>query len=169
MSQQEQFQSFENNNEDSINIKEIIERYLRHWKWFALTVIVSVGVAYLYLQSTLPTYNSSAKLLIEDDKKAGSGSSELDVFKDLGIFGGVSNLQNEIELLKSRSLIAKVVSELDLQKRYYEKSSNFFGNKPELFNTNPIELEITDSLKISKTLNIDVHLKKSCNQNGARE
>ncbi len=108
------------NQGDSINIRAEIERYLRYWKWFALGVILSICIAYIYLRYSTPSYIATASILIKDNKKAGL-SAELEAFKDLGIVGGSSlnNTDNEIEILKSRKVIGNVVDSLNLDISYF--------------------------------------------------
>lgn len=109
-----------NNHENDINIRAEIEKYLRHWKWFALGIIIAVGSAFMYLRYITPTYSATASILIKDNKKSGL-SAELEAFKDLGIVGGgaLNNTDNEIEILKSRKVIGNVVDSLNLDVYYY--------------------------------------------------
>ena len=91
---------FENN--QSLNIREEIEKYVFYWKWFLLGVIIAIISAFLYLRYTASIYNATATILIKDNKKAGI-SKELAAFEDLGIIGGGSsnNTDNEIEIVGS--------------------------------------------------------------------
>src|SRR5690554_2816772 len=93
---------------EMFDIKQVLERYMRHWKWFALSIFTFLAMVFIYLKVTIPVYNTSAKLLVED-KKSGGGSGELAVFSDLGLFSNTSSLANEVEILKSRTLIERVV------------------------------------------------------------
>lgn len=104
---------------DSLNIRAELEKYLIHWKWFVIGVFLALGVAYIYLRYTIPTYSATASILIKDNKKAGL-SAELEAFKDLGIVGGgsLNNTDNEIEILKSRKVIGNVVDSLQLDIEY---------------------------------------------------
>ena len=106
---------------ESINLRQEIEKYAYYWKWFALAVILSLATAFLYLRYTSNVYEVATTILINDED---SGiSSELSAFKDLGLMGGsnTSSIENEIELLKSRSLIERVVKDLGLNVTYYTK------------------------------------------------
>lgn len=114
--QENQFQD-EN---DTINIRTEIEKYLRHWKWFILGGGISLGLAFLYLSYSTPQYSATASILIKDNQKSGI-SAELAAFEDLGIIGGGSanNTDNEIEILKSRKIIGNVVDSLGLGISYF--------------------------------------------------
>ena len=66
--------------EEQVNILEILFRYLIHWPWFVVSVIVCIVCAWGYLQLATPVYNISATVLIKDEEKGGgaSMSSELE-------------------------------------------------------------------------------------------
>ena len=98
---------------DTINLRAELEKYLIHWKWFLLGIITSLVLAFLYLRYTNPKFKASSTIMIKDNQKSGI-SAELEAFKDLGIVGGSSsnNPDNEIEILKSRSILGEVVKKL---------------------------------------------------------
>ncbi|HQP90949.1 MAG TPA: Wzz/FepE/Etk N-terminal domain-containing protein, partial [Bacteroidales bacterium] len=48
------------NKEDTINIREIFEKYFRHWKFIVLCIVIALIIGFLYLQSRIPIYESSA-------------------------------------------------------------------------------------------------------------
>ena len=105
--------SDENQNED-FNLRDTLERYLNKWQWFVLAVCLCITVAYVYLRYVTPQYQASTTILVKDEKKGGM-LSELSAFADMGLGGGIkSNLDNEIEILKSRSLVERTVKNLEL-------------------------------------------------------
>ena len=66
MSNEKYTPQFQDN--ETINIRAELEKYLIHWKWFALGVIIALLGAYLYLRYSTPRYNASATILIKNDK-----------------------------------------------------------------------------------------------------
>ena len=70
--------------EDDIQLREILEKYLIHWKWFVLAVILCLFTAKIYLRYTTPQYQASTTILVKDDKKGGM-LSELSAFSDMGL------------------------------------------------------------------------------------
>ena len=127
-----------NDNDESINLREQLENYLFHWKWFVLGVAVSLIVAYLYLRYTPNQYSVSTTILV-DDKNSGGLASELSAFQDLGMFGSSkASLDNEIELLKSKSLAERMVKSLGINVRFYNQGKVI---KSELFRENaPVKI-----------------------------
>ena len=104
---------------DTINIREELEKYLIHWKWFLVGVVLSISLAFIYLRYTIPQYKATSSILIKDNQKSGI-SAELAAFEDLGIVGGsANNADNEIEILKSRKIIGRVIDTLQLDIEYY--------------------------------------------------
>ena len=92
--------------EEQVNIQEILFRYLIHWPWFVASVVICIACAWGYLRLATPIYNISATVLIKDDKK-GSGASMSSELERMGLDGFVSssnNVDNEIEVLLSKSL-----------------------------------------------------------------
>jgi len=107
--------------EEGINIRQQIEKYLYHWKWFALGLVCAATAAFLYLRYTPSAYSVSTTILIDNDSNSGI-SSELSAFTELGIGGSSEkNIENEMGILKSRSLMTRVVKKLDLNISYFKK------------------------------------------------
>lgn len=120
--------------QDAFNIAEIAQQYLRHWKWFVLSVLICLIAAFFYMRYTTPIYKASSTILVKDDRKGGL-QSELTAFSDLGLMGGVkSNVDNEIEIIKSRTIIEKAVKALDFNITYFTegtvRSKELYGRKP---------------------------------------
>lgn len=145
--------------EEQINIQEILFRYLIHWPWFVVSVIVCVALAWGYLRLTTPVYNISATVLIKDEKKGGGAnmSSELEKMGLNGFVSSSSNIENEIEVLKSRTLAREVVSSLGLFVTYMDEDK--FLNK-ELYRTSPVLVSLTpqEADRLPQTMEIDMLL-----------
>ncbi|MDR2414360.1 MAG: polysaccharide biosynthesis tyrosine autokinase [Odoribacteraceae bacterium] len=129
------------NNDEGVDFQEIIFRYLGYWKYFVGSVFLCLACAFVYLWYTTPTYRVSAKILIKDEKRGQTGT-ELNVFKDLGLLHSAGNVDNELEILKSRSLLRKVCDSLDWHVSYYTRS----GIKNiELYKDSPVKLHVTNA------------------------
>ena len=112
----------ENQNE-GINLRDTLERYLNHWQWFALAILLCVSIAFIYLRYSMPQFQASTTILVKDEKKGGM-LSELSAFADLGLGSGLkSNVDNEIEILKSRTLVERTVQKLGLNVLIVEKGN----------------------------------------------
>jgi capsular exopolysaccharide synthesis family protein len=99
---------------NEVNLREKLDKYLIHWKWFVLSVLLCLIFAFLYFRYTTPSYEATTSILVKDEKKGGM-LSELSVFSDLGLGGGsINNVDNEIEILRSRTLVESTVKRLNL-------------------------------------------------------
>ncbi|WP_378187978.1 GumC family protein [Aquimarina sp. W85] len=102
------------------NFREQIIHYLKRWYWFLLGLVVCLALAYTYIRYTIPKYNVSASIMISQDDSM--GESELAAFQDLGLLENNTNkIENEIQIIKSRTLITNVVKRLRLNIQYFTK------------------------------------------------
>ena len=111
----------------------VIFGYLRTYWWlFLLSVMVCVAGAVVYLRYAKPVYNMSAKVLLQDSEKGGSISSPADVLADFGMQSKVSNVENEIALMSSMTVVRRAVVETNLYTRYLwgEDSVLYKGTTP---------------------------------------
>ncbi|WP_417009377.1 GumC family protein [Bacteroides congonensis] len=128
--------------EEQVNIQELLFRYLIHWPWFVASVIICLAVAWGYLRLTTPVYNISATVLIKDEKKGGGAnmSSELERMGLDGFVSSSNNVDNEIEVLRSKSLAGEVVNRLGLFVTYMDEDE--FPVR-ELYRTSPVLVSLT--------------------------
>jgi len=96
--------------------------YKSYWKWFIISLIVCITFVTLYIEFTLPTYEVKTSILFKDDVK-GSGSVEMNVFKEMSILTQKNNVDNELELLNNSLTLQKVVYELGIYASYTEVNS----------------------------------------------
>ncbi|MVM32537.1 polysaccharide biosynthesis tyrosine autokinase [Spirosoma sp. HMF4905] len=119
--------------EEPINLRLFFLKYLRYWNWLLVSVLLAVGIAYTYLRYATPIYQVSAVLLIKKQDKAPDAD---DLLKALESTGGDKIVENEIELLKSRTLMQRVVNDLNLSVAYFKKGE--IRSYEELYGTSPI-------------------------------
>lgn len=103
---------------EQINLKSTLLKYLKYWYIFLISTLLCLGAAYLYLLYATPEYSISSTLQIKDDKKE-AGSSGNENFDDSDIFQSSRNIHNESEILKSKSLMERVLTKMDLQTSYF--------------------------------------------------
>ncbi|MEI7502992.1 MAG: polysaccharide biosynthesis tyrosine autokinase [Paludibacter sp.] len=102
--------------------------YKSYWKWFILSLIVCITTVAIYMEFTLPTYEVKTSILFKDDEK-GSGSFEMNIFKEMSILTQKNNVDNELELLNNSLIVQKAVYELGLYTSYTEINSFEFVKK----------------------------------------
>ena len=111
----------ENSSRENENIKIIFYKYLPHWKYILISLVLSFSFAVIYLKFTQQSFKTTASLIVKDGSK-NEISDQLSAFEGLGLNLGnsSSSVENEIQLLKSRSLISKVVQVLKLNVNYFD-------------------------------------------------
>lgn len=110
--------------EDVIDIKEILLQAYLHWKLISICVIVALIGGFLVKQTITPMYQINSSVLMRQDNndRGGAGlSSNMDMLSNMGIITTTSSFENSVELLKTRSLLTKTVTDLDLYISYYRK------------------------------------------------
>ncbi len=99
------------------NLKDLLLKYLRYWYWFVLCFIVFTVCAYVSLRYSVPQYEVSSTIVIsQEDNLSDAG---LSVFKDLGLEQSNDQIENEIQILKSKTLIKNVITKLKLHVQYF--------------------------------------------------
>ena len=170
--------SYDNNmselDEEKVNYQELLFRYIIHWPWFVTSVLVCLIGAWVYLHFQTPVYQVSASIMIKDDKNGGGGSTS--DLENLGIGGMITSTQsidNEIEVLRSKTILKEVVNNLELYITYYDEDE---FPKKELYKTSPIIVNLTaqeaDNLpgvamidmKLTQEGGLDVNLKVGLNE-----
>ena len=115
---EEQNPNNEQQHEESINFYAIFFKYLAYWLWFVASVIVCLILAFVYLRYQAPVYNVTSAVLIKEDDSSkrgmGAASGALEAMQSLGGLSMSNNFDNEVEILKSRTLIRKVITQLGL-------------------------------------------------------
>ena len=112
----------ENEEKSSFDFATIYTALILNWKWFVLSLIICMGAAHIYLRYATPIYQSAAKLLIKDDEGSGSsfkgGNNSIMSATNLGIISNSNGIDNEMEILKSRTLAQQTVYDLKLYVNY---------------------------------------------------
>src|SRR5213075_2231115 len=91
--------------------REFLLRYIKYLPWILISLAVALVVAKIKLRYATPIYKSEARLLI---KKETPYARNNDKFDEIFAGGSIQNVYNEIEILRSRPLAARVVKALHL-------------------------------------------------------
>ena len=170
--------SYDNNmselDEEKVNYQELLFKYIIHWPWFIASVLACLVGAWVYLHFQTPVYQVSASIMIKDDKKGGSaGSADLENLGLGGMITSTQSIDNEIEVLRSKTILKEVVNNLELYITYYDEDE---FPKKELYKTSPIIVNLTaqeaDNLpdvaiidmKLTQEGGLDVNLKVGLNE-----
>lgn len=144
-------------NEEEIDLRELIFSYLAYWPWIITSVFLCFVGAWLYLYFTPPVYRVSGSIIIKDEKKEGNVGTAIGL-ENLGLGGMITasqNMDNELEVLRSKSLLKRVVNDLELYITY--KNEDEFPAK-DLYKSSPVIVSLTpqEADKLSESVLIDM-------------
>ncbi|MCB0805049.1 MAG: polysaccharide biosynthesis tyrosine autokinase [Bacteroidales bacterium] len=128
------------------DIKEIIFNLLRYKHYFIITVIIAIGFAYLANKYSTPKYFNKTILLVKEEKRGGLMGGSGDLMQSFDLFGGISNVENELTIIKSFPVINQAVLELNLETTYGTEQNMFpfdflpFKSYTELYKSAPIHV-----------------------------
>lgn len=106
--------------QDDNDFKRIIELILRNYIVFIISVVITVGLAFVINRYSIAVYQISSSVLIREDMKQGGGGNMND-FLNSSLFGKNQNFQNELWVLQSTPVFEQTVKNLDLSVSYYKK------------------------------------------------
>lgn len=125
----------ESNN--SGTFRETLDKYLYHWPLFIIGLLITLTGAYFYLKTAKPLYEIKATLLVQDEQKTPQDEKAL---QEIDVSTSTSKLaENEVEVLKSRQLINRVVGDLQLNVTYTTQNGLV---KDDLYGKSPVKLLI---------------------------
>jgi len=128
--------------EQEFDFKAEVSKYIIHWKWFVLSIVIALSFAFFKVRYNVPVYNSTLTILMKDTKKGGR-LSEAAAFSDLGINSGARNVDDEIEIMRSRTLVEEVVKKLNFNIAVIAKGKVL---EKELYNDSPIAINFINQV-----------------------
>ena len=156
-------------NSSGISLEEVMVIFIKHWKWFLVSVVVVLLLAIAYLLVKNPVYGVDGKILLrEDEKKTSSISSMMSMsgLGDLGMMMGSKNVDNEVGVFNTRMLMKNAIWDLGLYKtikmRDGFKNVDIYPNSPftvTVDSTQVFNLEKKIKFKISPDKNGEFTIK----------
>lgn len=146
--------------EETFDVVGLLLEYLAQWKWFVLSVIVFLGIGYIYISRIVPVYEVSASIYLSDDNQATKGNA-IALSSDMPLINTKDYIdETEIEILKSRNNLIKIVDSLDLAYSYYKVGQ--FRDNP-IYGTNAVSAQL-DSISLKNlTSPIEIVVSKEDN------
>ena len=97
--------------------KEFIFKYLKYVPWILLSLALFMVLAYIKIRYATNIYRVQSAILIKNDQNSNRQGDPR--FQELLMPGTVTNLSNEMEILKSPPILQRVARDLHLEKMYY--------------------------------------------------
>lgn len=136
-----------NNEQEELTIdyQTLLYKCLKHWRWFAISILICSIIAFAYIRYTAPVYNISASVLIQQRDQKGSlgglSGGALGMLSGLGGISLSSSFDNELEIMQSRTLLKKVVTDLGLYISIAQRRTT--GYNIPLYKTSPIQVYLS--------------------------
>lgn len=138
MAEQTKNYLLEDEETSGFDYKAFFIKLLMYWPWILGCVAVFLIGAFFYLKTLTPLYTVSSSVLIKNESKGGANGANLE---DLGFVStSTQSFDNELEILRSRTLIKKVVTALDL---YISYSVPGRFRDTEFYKQSPVKVWVT--------------------------
>ena len=142
--------------EDLISVMEIATLFIKHWKWILFGLLVTLAAAFVYLRYTTPVYKVSSSVVLKEEGRRGS-SAMPGTLEEIAMMGSVSNVENELYILKSRSLVRSVINRLDLHTSYIVegriKSTDLYTSSPVI-----VDMAQSDLDRLRETIHFEMQM-----------
>lgn len=119
---------------DTLDVTALFLDFLEHWKWFALSVVLCIALGVFYISTVVPTYKVESAIYLSGDGEDKGNVFSLDAANPMVSMKNFID-ETEIEVLKSRNNLIKIIDSLNLCYSYERKST--LRNKP-LYENNAI-------------------------------
>ncbi len=129
-------------------------RYLPYWPLFVVLMLVGVAIAYVYINITPPVYNIVATLSVKDERK---GVDDSKLLESLNIYNEKTIVENETEVLHSKTLMQDVVTNLNL---YAPISQEERFKTASAYTTSPIAIEAQNPAAITNVKKVYFNFRK---------
>lgn len=126
--------------ESGFDFKIIFMKLIIHWKWFAVSIILCLLCAFVHLRYATPVYRIQATVMINDEKK-GSFQNQMMAMQDFGFMGTTGGIDNEIEIMRSKSMIRQAILDMGMYTTYQLKGRI---SQRVIYGEYPIEVQISD-------------------------
>ena len=146
MSQKDKSQFFD--------VKSLFNDYRRHWWWFVISLFLCGALAVVYVKTHNAQYAVCANVLVSDDNTgsftAMSGMSDL--------FGSSANVEDEVYVISSHSVLRDVARNLGIYKTHYVKKGLLGGYLayPDFPVDVTAESSLLDTLNTTMTFKVNV-------------
>ncbi len=134
--------------EDELDLSNLLNDLIAKWHYFLVTGLILAALTVVYIKFSLPVYQSTSSVLIDDSK---SSNNFEDVLSS-DLFGTSMSMPTEIGILTSRTVIQKTIEELHLRVQYF--NTNAYPARP-IYPNSPFLVEVNDINKYVQDLTFE--------------
>lgn len=149
----------------NINYKKIINRLLSFKIFYIVFIPLLLFLAFLYNRYSEVKYENHTLIFLNNQDNKNLFNSPNDMIKSFGLFDNQKIVENELEILKSFSLVKKAINEMDLKVTYFSTNNTQFSNlllntpfarRTEHYDDSPIRILLDPSLPQATNLNFKI-------------
>lgn len=130
-------------------LNDMLFKYIPYWPVFVILMAISMFGAWFYLRITPKMYEATASIMIKDETK---GPEEAKIIEDIDLLSGKKIIENEVEVLKSKTLMNDVVRNLHLYAAFFEESEM---SPKSAYITSPVTIEATNPDNLKKAEKVE--------------
>lgn len=130
-----------------VDYKALILKLFRHKKAFIISAVIALIAAFVFNKFSAPVYTNQTTMLLAQDKQNAFLESG-NMMQGIGLFQGNQDIENEMQILKSFSVVNEAIKRLNLEVSYYleepvvPKLDLPFTLDVELYKSSPITVVI---------------------------
>jgi tyrosine-protein kinase Etk/Wzc len=129
---------------EELNIKEFLLTALSYKYYYIISFGVFIAAAFLTNKFSSSVYELSTTISPVNENRS-SLLSQGNVFGGISALSDARNLENDIESLKSFSIVSSTLNQLNLEVGYFKESQGIFKQGKELYNESPFTVKIDKS------------------------
>src|SRR5579859_609078 len=141
--------------EEKVNIKAIIQKLISRWYYFLISLLITVPLAYVYIKFAENIYQVRASILLSGPRKNEMASEKF--LKGMELLTSHTEIEDEIGILKSFSLVGSTLQRLDFGVSYFEKT-NFKGQE-KYGDECPFRIELDST--VNQVVGVPVYVKRT--------
>lgn len=136
--------------QQGVNYKKVVRRFLSYKRFYIVMGIVMIVAALMYNHFATVLYSNSTTVLISESNRSAFTGTQ-DFMQGMAFLGGQNNIDNEVEILSSFSILKEALVRMDMKASVYSYEKTFYSNflensnfvqKTELYESSPIRIVV---------------------------
>ncbi len=134
--------------EEGFDLVRIFNLMISKWYLFVVTLIVAYFCARIFITHTLPVYKVTASVLVTENENTTSLNDQF--LQGMGLPTGTRNIQNQIMILKSRTITERALAELPFETEFYRRT---LRNRLPIYPEIPVKIYLITGDDIPRNVN----------------
>ncbi len=134
--------------QQSINYKKIVQRFLGFKRFYIVMAVLALTTALIHNKTAKVLYSNSTTILISEKQRSAISGGQ-DFMQGMALFGGQTNIDNEVEILSSFSIVKEAIQRMDMKTSIFSYEKKFYSdmlektnfvNKKEEYEKSPVRI-----------------------------